>query len=40
MPVGLASNSTLLGICFGLFPIVWIVINATFPNYKYTRVPI
>ena len=40
MPVGLALNSTLLGICFGLFPIVWIVINATFPNYKYTRVPI
>jgi lactate permease len=34
MPVGLALNSTLLGICFGLFPIVWIVINATFPKYK------
>src|ERR687896_1712988 len=30
MPVGLALNSTLLGICFGLFPIVWIVINAIF----------
>src|SRR5215216_1207094 len=30
MPVGLALDSTLLGICFGLFPIVWIVINAIF----------
>lgn len=30
MPVGLALNSTLLGACFGLFPIVWIVINAIF----------
>ena len=30
MPFGLAINSTLLGICFGLFPIVWIVINAIF----------
>ena len=30
MPIGLAFNSTLLGICFGLFPIVWIVINAIF----------
>ena len=40
MPIGLALDSTLLGICFGLFPVVWIVINATFPNYKYTRVPI
>jgi lactate permease len=40
MPVGLGLNSTLLGICFSLFPIVWIVINATFPNYKFTRVPI
>ena len=38
MPIGLALNSTLLGICFGLFPIVWIVINATFPKYKNTRV--
>ena len=38
MPFGLALNSTLLGICFGLFPIVWIVINATFPKYKNTRV--
>ena len=38
MPMGLALNSTLLGICFGLFPIVWIVINATFPKYKNTRV--
>jgi lactate permease len=34
MPIGLALNSTLLGICFGLFPIVWIVINATFLKYK------
>ena len=34
MPLGLALNSTLLGICFGLFPIVWIVINATFLKYK------
>jgi lactate permease len=25
MPVGLGLTSTLLGICFGLFPIVWIV---------------
>jgi lactate permease len=38
MPIGLALDSTLLGICFGLFPIVWIVINATFPKYKNTRV--
>jgi lactate permease len=30
MPIALALNSTLLGICFGLFPIVWIVINAIF----------
>ncbi|HJQ29397.1 MAG TPA: lactate permease LctP family transporter, partial [Rubrobacter sp.] len=30
MPLGLALDSTLLGICFGLFPIVWIVINAIF----------
>src|ERR687898_367163 len=28
MPVSLALNSTLMGIAFGLFPIVWIVINA------------
>ena len=34
MPLGLALNSTLLGICFGLFPIVWIVINAMFLKYK------
>src|SRR5215211_712413 len=40
MPIGLALNSTLLGICFGLFPIVWIVITATFPKYKNTRVTI
>jgi lactate permease len=38
MPIGLALNSTLLGAAFGLFPIVWIVINATFPKYKNTRV--
>jgi lactate permease len=30
MPINLALDSTLLGICFGLFPIVWIVINAIF----------
>ena len=40
MPIDLALNSTLLGICFGLFPIVWIVINAMFPKYKNTRVAI
>ncbi len=34
MPIGLALNSTLLGICFGLFPIVWLVINATLLKYK------
>jgi lactate permease len=37
MPFGLALNATLLGICFGLFPIVWIVINATFSKYTNTR---
>jgi lactate permease len=36
MPIGLALNSTLLGI----FPIVWIVINATFSKYKHARVAI
>jgi lactate permease len=40
MPIDLALNSTLLGICFGLFPIVWIVINAMFPEYEDTRVAI
>jgi lactate permease len=30
MPISLALNSTLAGIAFGLFPIVWIVINAIF----------
>jgi lactate permease len=30
MPVSLAANSTLNGIAFGLFPIIWIVINAIF----------
>jgi lactate permease len=28
MPVGLAVNSTVMGACFGLFPIVWIVVTA------------
>jgi len=27
MPVGLALNSTLMGAAFGIFPIVWIIIN-------------
>ena len=27
MPVGLALNATLMGVAFGLFPIVWIVLN-------------
>jgi lactate permease len=40
MPIGLAVDSTLLGAAFGLFPIVWIVINAMFPKYKNTRVAI
>ena len=40
MPIDLALDSTLFGAAFGLFPIIWIVINAMFPNYKYTRVPI
>jgi lactate permease len=30
MPFGLALDSTLYGVAFGLFPIVWIVINAIF----------
>lgn len=30
MPVGLAANSALYGAAFGLFPIVWIVVNAIF----------
>src|SRR5215210_1510056 len=30
MPIGLALDSTVLGVAFGLFPIVWIVINAIF----------
>jgi|SRR5215216_5983388 len=37
MPVSLALDSTLMGIAFGLFPIVWIVINTTFSNYKHQR---
>ena len=40
MPIDFALNSTLLGIWFGLFPIVWIVINAMFPEYEDTRVAI
>ena len=28
MPVGLAVSATLNGAAFGLFPIVWIVVNA------------
>jgi lactate permease len=40
MPVGLALNSTLLGAAFGLFPIVWIVINTMFPKYKDARIAI
>ncbi len=40
MPIDLALNSTLLRICFGLFPIVWIVINAMFPEYEDTSVAI
>ena len=40
MPLPLALDATLLGICFGLFPIVWIVINAMFPKYKSARVAI
>jgi lactate permease len=27
MPIGLAVNSTIMGMAFGLFPIVWIVLN-------------
>src|SRR3712207_1195287 len=30
MPVGLAIDSALFGAAFGLFPIIWIVINAIF----------
>jgi lactate permease len=37
MPVGLALDSALFGAAFGLFPIVWIVVNATFPKYKDAR---
>ena len=37
MPIGLALDSTLFGAAFGLFPIIWIVINATFSKYKNTR---
>jgi L-lactate permease len=34
MPVSLALNSTIAGAAFGLFPIVWIVINTTFARHK------
>ncbi len=37
MPVSLALNSTLAGAAFGLFPIVWIVINTTFARHKPIR---
>src|SRR5919202_3318830 len=37
MPVGLALDSTLFGAAFGIFPIVWIVLNTTFSNYKHQR---
>ena len=40
MPIGLALDSTLFGAAFGLFPIVWIVINAMFPKDKDTRIAI
>src|SRR5919199_5773701 len=30
MPLPLALDSALMGIAFGLFPIVWIVVNAIF----------
>jgi lactate permease len=40
MPIGLALDATLLGVCFGLFPIVWIVINTMFPKYKDASVAI
>ena len=28
MPVSLAINSTVMGMCFGIFPIIWIVVTA------------
>jgi lactate permease len=34
MPASLALNSTIAGAAFGLFPIVWIVINTTFARHK------
>ena len=37
MPVSLALNSTLAGAAFGLFPIVWIVINTMFARHKSLR---
>ena len=40
MPTGLALDSTLFGAAFGLFPIIWIVINAMFRKHKYARVAI
>jgi lactate permease len=30
MPIGLAFDATVYGVAFGLFPIVWIVVNAIF----------
>ena len=33
MPIGLALDSTLFGAAFGLFPIIWIVINPMFRKY-------
>jgi lactate permease len=30
MPIGLALDATVYGVAFGLFPIVWIVVNAIF----------
>ena len=40
MPIGLALDSTLFGAAFGLFPIIWIVINAMFRKHKHARVAI
>jgi lactate permease len=40
MPTGLALDLTLFGAEFGLFPIIWIVINAMFRKHKHARVAI
>jgi lactate permease len=40
MPIGLALDSTLFGAAFGLFPIIWIVINAMFRKHKHAKVAI